>query len=105
MARPRFWKRATHSVVVLFVSIAPPDRSPARAAGCDGESARALATGRRSGRRRALPQSLVEPIGRAPTGQRFVVLSTSRSLAGPTLQRFRTLCAVLRQGFDLCEAA
>ena len=47
---------------------------------------------------------MTEPIGRAPGGSRFAVLSSQRALAGPTLQRFRTLCAVLRQGFDLCEA-
>ena len=51
-----------------------------------------------------LPQLTVEPIGRAPEGPRIAVLSSSRTLAGPTLQRFRTLCAVLRQGFDLCHA-
>jgi transcriptional regulator with GAF, ATPase, and Fis domain len=32
------------------------------------------------------------------------VISSTRVLAGPTLQRFRTLCAVLRQGFELCLA-
>jgi DNA-binding NtrC family response regulator len=47
---------------------------------------------------------VVEPIGRTNAGLRFVVLSSSRPLTGPALQRFRTLCAVLRQGFELCQA-
>jgi hydrogenase-4 transcriptional activator len=32
------------------------------------------------------------------------VVSSSRPFAVPTIQRFRTLCAVLRQGFELCSA-
>jgi DNA-binding NtrC family response regulator/tetratricopeptide (TPR) repeat protein len=72
-------------------------------AGCDAESARTLATA--SLRAGGEPGLLVSaPIGRAPEGPRFAVLSASRQLATPTLQRFRTLCAVLRQGFDLCLA-
>ena len=72
-------------------------------AGCDAESARALAAASQRGSS-GPPQIVTEPIGRAPGGSRFAVLSSQRALAGPTLQRFRTLCAVLRQGFDLCEA-
>ena len=73
------------------------------AAGCDGDAARALALAavRTSG---GPPMVISEPIGRAPEGARLAVLSTSRPLAIPTQQRFRTLCAVLRQGFDLCLA-
>ncbi len=73
------------------------------ASGCDAESARALAhTALRS---TAGPGVMVlEPIGRAPEGPRFVVLSCAAAITPTTLQRFRTLCAVLRQGFDLCQA-
>ncbi len=73
------------------------------AAGCDADAARALAAA--SGRASAgLPLIITEPIGRAPEGARFALMVSSRPLTGPTLQRFRTLCAVLRQGFDLCLA-
>jgi hydrogenase-4 transcriptional activator len=72
-------------------------------AGCDAHAGRALAGA--SVRNAAGPPLLVtEPIGRAPEGPRFAVLSSSRPVAASTLQRFRTLCAVLRQGFDLCLA-
>jgi DNA-binding NtrC family response regulator len=72
-------------------------------AGCDAHAGRALAAA--SVRNAAGPPLLVtEPIGRAPEGQRFAVLSSSRPVTATTLQRFRTLCAVLRQGFDLCLA-
>ncbi len=76
------------------------------AAGCDVESARALAhTALRSTAGPGAPGVLVmEPIGRAPEGARFAVLSSAAAFTSASLQRFRTLCAVLRQGFDLCQA-
>jgi DNA-binding NtrC family response regulator/tetratricopeptide (TPR) repeat protein len=70
------------------------------AAGCDLEAARALA--RAGADRDGL--RLVEPIGHAVEGPRFAALSANRPPAVPALQRYRTLCAVLRQGFDLCVA-
>jgi hydrogenase-4 transcriptional activator len=73
------------------------------AAGCDIDSARALAAA--ALRSTSGPGVLVlEPIGRATEGARFAVLSSARPVMSSTLQRFRTLCAVLRQGFDLCLA-
>jgi DNA-binding NtrC family response regulator len=72
-------------------------------AGCDAQTARAIAGA--SARKAAGPPLLVtEPIGRTAEGLRFAVLSSARPVAAATLQRFRTLCAVLRQGFDLCLA-
>jgi hydrogenase-4 transcriptional activator len=71
--------------------------------GCDQQTARALAAA--SARGSSGPGLLVtEAIGRAPGGPRFAVLSSNRPITTSTLQRFRTLCAVLRQGFDLCLA-
>ncbi len=89
--------------VVLFVRAANGQIQLLGVAGCDAESARALAAASQR-QSTGVPQLVIEPIGRAPAGPRFVVLSTSRNLTGPMLQRFRTLCAVLRQGFDLCQA-
>ena len=37
-------------------------------------------------------------------GPRFVVVSLPRPMPSAVRQRFRTLCAVLRQGFELCQA-
>ncbi len=74
-------------------------------AGSDLDTARALALAAgRSGTARAAPLLISEPIGRDPDGPRFAVVSMTRPFSSPTLQRFRTLCAVLRQGFDLCSA-
>ncbi|HMF60920.1 MAG TPA: sigma 54-interacting transcriptional regulator [Vicinamibacterales bacterium] len=73
------------------------------ASGCDTDGARALASA--ALRSTTAPGVLVlEAIGRAPEGARFAVLSTARAVTSSNLQRFRTLCAVLRQGFDLCLA-
>jgi hydrogenase-4 transcriptional activator len=47
---------------------------------------------------------MVEPIGSDLTGPRYAAMSSARPITGPVGQRFRMLCAVLRQGFDLCEA-
>jgi hydrogenase-4 transcriptional activator len=50
------------------------------------------------------PAIAIEPLGRDLEGPRFAVVSTVRGLDPGSRQRFRTLCAVLRQGFDLCTA-
>ncbi len=75
------------------------------AAGCDGESARALAVAATrslsAGPAALLP---LEPLGRDADGPRFAVVSGVRPIDAGARQRFRTLCAVLRLGFDLCAA-
>ncbi len=87
----------------LFVQATGGQIHVLSAAGCDLDSARALAEA--ALRNTAGPGVLVlEPVGRAPEGPRFAALSSARSMTSSTLQRFRTLCAVLRQGFDLCLA-
>jgi DNA-binding NtrC family response regulator/tetratricopeptide (TPR) repeat protein len=88
---------------VLFVHGANGQAQVLAAAGCDAESARRIAQAAlRTGG--GPPLVVVEQTGRAADGQRLAVLSTSRPLPPAMLQRFRTLCAVLRQGFDLCLA-
>ena len=101
--RRRCSRRATRRPPSLFVQTHGGQIQLLAAAGCDADAARALALAavRTAG---GPPLVVSEPIGRAPEGARFAVLSTSRPLAIPTQQRFRTLCAVLRQGFDLCQA-
>jgi DNA-binding NtrC family response regulator len=75
-------------------------------AGCDGAGARALALAASRSVTPGPASSLlpVEQLGRDAEGGRFVVMSSQRPLTSGALQRFRTLCAVLRQGFDLCSA-
>jgi DNA-binding NtrC family response regulator/tetratricopeptide (TPR) repeat protein len=76
------------------------------AAGCDMDAARSLAqsASARRGGHTASPMLVLEPLGRDTDGPRFAVVSTARPFSPSTVQRFRTLCAVLRQGFDLCLA-
>jgi hydrogenase-4 transcriptional activator len=74
-------------------------------AGCDADSARTLVTtaARALGGTPA-PLLRIEPLGRDPDGTRYAVITSSRPFIAPLIQRFRTLCAVLRQGYDLCSA-
>ncbi len=46
----------------------------------------------------------IEGIGRDGAAPRYAAVSSNRPITPPVLQRFRTLCAVLRQGFELCSA-
>ena len=75
------------------------------AAGCDAEAARGLALAAvRTRTGPAAPLMVIEAIGRDGAGPRFAVVSSMRPFTIPVLQRFRTLCAVLQQGFELCSA-
>jgi len=75
------------------------------AAGCDPDTARAIATAAaRSSMSPAGPLLVVEGIGQHEGIERFAVVSAARPFAIATVQRFRTLCAVVRQGFELCSA-
>jgi hydrogenase-4 transcriptional activator len=73
-------------------------------AGCDAADARALAAAAMRGATSANRLLELEPLGRDTDGPRLAVLSLPRPLTTAVRQRFRTLCAVLRQGFDLCQA-
>jgi hydrogenase-4 transcriptional activator len=75
------------------------------AAGCDADTARAMAAAAaRSSVSRGAPLLLVEAIGQDEAADRFAAVSSSRPFPVPGVQRFRTLCAVVRQGFELCSA-
>jgi len=90
---------------VLFTTPRPGEVAVAAAAGCDADAARALAAAASRGGTGAGSSLIVlESVGRAGGAARFAAVSSVRPFATPTLQRFRTLCAVLRQGFDLCSA-
>jgi DNA-binding NtrC family response regulator len=73
-------------------------------AGCDADGARALAAAALRGVNGTFRLLELEAIGRDAEGRRFVVVSLQRALPQAMRQRFRTLCAVLRQGFALCQA-
>ncbi len=73
-------------------------------AGCDAERARALAAKALRADASADAGVAFEPIGRDVDGTRHAVISATRPLTPSARQRFRTLCAVMRQGFELCQA-
>jgi len=74
------------------------------AAGCDMETARNLAAVALRGSDTDNRTAAIEPVGRNAEGTRHAVVSILRPLSQAARQRFRTLCAVLRQGFELCQA-
>jgi len=89
----------------LFVCLASGQIRVAAVSGCDVESGRALAAAAlRSNDGGTGVGPMLEPLGRDFEGPRYAVVTANRPFQGNTRQRFRTLCAVLRQGFDLCAA-
>jgi hydrogenase-4 transcriptional activator len=89
----------------LFVSLPSGQIRVASVSGCDPEAGRALAaTAMRSSDGGTGIGPMLEPLGRDIEGARYAVVSGNRPFQGNARQRFRTLCAVLRQGFDLCAA-
>ncbi|HXG54769.1 MAG TPA: sigma 54-interacting transcriptional regulator [Vicinamibacterales bacterium] len=72
-------------------------------AGCDADGARALASAALRGGPSGPPVAM-ESLGRDAEGPRQAVVAIPRAMSQAGRQRFRTLCAVLRQGFELCQA-
>jgi DNA-binding NtrC family response regulator/tetratricopeptide (TPR) repeat protein len=74
------------------------------ATGCDADTARTIAAAGLRVRTGPSPMLLLEPIGREGTSIRYAVVSGMRPFSAPIVHRFRTLCAIARQGFELCMA-
>jgi len=89
--------------VVIFVRPPVGDLLVVASAGCDPGAAQALAAAavRSAARGDAV---LVEPLGSAAEGPRAAVLAGPHPFGAMAVQRFRTLCAIIRQGFELCQA-
>jgi len=88
---------------VIFTQPRPGEAHVVASAGCDGETARAIAASAVRATGRAASLLAVQPIGKDGDAPRYAVVSGVRPFAPSVLQRFRTLCAVLRQGFELCS--
>jgi hydrogenase-4 transcriptional activator len=90
----------------VVVCVQPSSGQPrvVAAAGCDADRARAVAAAAALPHGRTVPTLAVEALGRAEDGPRFAVVSSARPLGAETVRRMRTISAVLRQGFDLCNA-
>ncbi len=90
---------------VIFTQPRPGETHIVASAGCDGETARTLAASALRGMGRTGASLVaVQLIGKDGEAPRYAAASAVRPFAPTVLQRFRTLCAVLRQGFELCSA-
>ncbi len=90
---------------VIFVHPPGADIRVVASAGGDPHAARALAGAAARGASRAGDGGfLVESIGLAADGPRLAAITASRLFSPAISARFRTVCAVTRQGFDLCRA-
>jgi DNA-binding NtrC family response regulator/tetratricopeptide (TPR) repeat protein len=89
----------------VYVLLAGGDVRVVAAAGCDMETARALA--RTSPHQRAYGRGgaiVVEPLGRDAEGPRFAFVASPRPIGHPVIRRLRMIATVARQGFALCAA-
>jgi DNA-binding NtrC family response regulator/tetratricopeptide (TPR) repeat protein len=90
---------------VIFTHARANEVHVVASAGCDAETARALAgAALRSISGQAGQLLAIEGVGRDGAAPRYAAVSSARPITPSVLQRFRTLCAVLRQGFELCSA-
>jgi DNA-binding NtrC family response regulator/tetratricopeptide (TPR) repeat protein len=89
---------------VVFVQTGLNQLKVLGSAGADADRAHQLATSAMRAAPGTAPGFIVESLGRSVGGPRFAAISSTRQISVAVSQRFRMLCAVLRQGFDLCEA-
>src|SRR4051794_3757895 len=92
------------NAALIFTHAGGSDIRIVSAAGCDREGARSIATAATRTAPGGGAPILIEAIGRDVDVPRFAVVSGLRPFGLPLVQRFRTLCTVLRQGFELCAA-
>jgi DNA-binding NtrC family response regulator/tetratricopeptide (TPR) repeat protein len=88
---------------VLFVRLPGDDARLVAFAGCERQSARALASATMRGAGAGPGSLLVEAMGSDADGPRLLALASARAFGSLSGQRFRTLCAIARQGFELCQ--
>jgi DNA-binding NtrC family response regulator/tetratricopeptide (TPR) repeat protein len=88
----------------LFVQTGVAQARVLASSGLDDDGAQRFATAALRAVNAPSPALIVEGIGKEARGPRFAAVSVARTFSAPSAQRFRMLCAVLRQGFELCEA-
>jgi len=89
---------------VVFVQTGPGQARVLASAGVQDEGASRLASAALRSGHAPGPLLVVERIGADTQGPRSAAVSLVRPFSVPASQRFRMLCAVLRQGFELCAA-
>jgi DNA-binding NtrC family response regulator/tetratricopeptide (TPR) repeat protein len=95
---------ASADSTVIYVVQAGGDVRVIAAAGCDEDTARALARATAAGHAYTRGTLVVEPLGRDAEGPRFGLVASPRPLGHPVMRRLRMIAAVARQGFALCAA-
>jgi DNA-binding NtrC family response regulator/tetratricopeptide (TPR) repeat protein len=90
--------------VVVFVR--PLTGAPRLVAhiGCGADAAAAQAAEFVGGAPARSDSVLFEPLGSTVDGLRTLLLTSPHPIDALAVQRFRTLCAIVRQGFELCRA-
>jgi DNA-binding NtrC family response regulator/tetratricopeptide (TPR) repeat protein len=89
---------------VVYIEAAGGDVHVLAHAGCDADTARALARSVsivQTSERRTI---FVESLGRDSQSARFALLASPRPIGHPVLRRLQMIAAVARQGFALCAA-
>ena len=89
---------------VVFVELTGGEVRVAASAGCDGDTARALARSAVQGHPYGRGALVVEPLGRDAEGSRFALLASPRPVGHPLMRRVRMIATVARQGYALCAA-
>jgi DNA-binding NtrC family response regulator/tetratricopeptide (TPR) repeat protein len=88
----------------VFVQTGPGQARVLASAGLDADGAQRFAVAALRSLGPSGGPVAIEGLGRDPLGPRFGAVSAVRPMTAVAAQRFRMLCAVLRQGFELCDA-
>ncbi|HEX7793724.1 MAG TPA: sigma 54-interacting transcriptional regulator [Vicinamibacterales bacterium] len=89
---------------LVFEELAGREVRVIAVAGCDADSARAMARASVQGQAGGRSAFFVESLGRHADGVRFALVASSRPLGHLVMRRLRMIVAVAKQGFDLCAA-
>jgi DNA-binding NtrC family response regulator/tetratricopeptide (TPR) repeat protein len=99
-----FLEASAGDAAVIFVEPAGGETRVLACAGCDAETARALARSGPQGQAYGRGVIVIEPLGRDPEGARYALLASPRAIGHPVMRRLRMIAAIARQGFALCAA-
>jgi hydrogenase-4 transcriptional activator len=89
---------------ILYVELAGGDVRVLAHAGCDPDTARAMARSAPHVHPFGRGAIVKEPLGRDPEGPRLALLVSPRPIGHHVMRRLRMIAAVSRQGFALCAA-
>jgi DNA-binding NtrC family response regulator/tetratricopeptide (TPR) repeat protein len=99
-----FLEASAGEAAILYVELAGSDVRVLAHAGCDADTARAMARSTPYVHPFGRGAVVIEPLGRDPEGPRVALLVSPRPIGHPVMRRLRMIAAVSRQGFALCAA-